>query len=109
GGRGRSTTRSRAPVLLAWGVAAAGAIGLVDALLPAHDRTFVGGLAPDAVRPVTSALIGPLALALLVVARGLARRKRRAWQVSLPLPAGARPPPPPPRSRHPAPRPPPAC
>ena len=88
-GRVRSTTRSRAPLLLAWGVAAAGAIGLVDALLPAHDRTFVGGLAPDAVRPVTSALIGPLALALLVVGRGLARRKRRAWQVSLVLLGGS--------------------
>jgi lysyl-tRNA synthetase class 2 len=88
-GRVRSTSRSRAPLLLAWGVAAAGAIGLVDALLPAHDRTFVGGLAPDAVRPVTSALIGPLALALLVVARGLARRKRRAWQVSLVLLGGS--------------------
>ncbi|HSC50507.1 MAG TPA: phosphatidylglycerol lysyltransferase domain-containing protein [Gaiellaceae bacterium] len=88
-GRARATSGSRAPLLLAWGVAAAGAIGLVDALLPAHDRGFVGGLAPDAVRPVTSALVGPLALALLVVARGLARRKRRAWQVSLVLLGGS--------------------
>ena len=37
-GRVRTTSGSRAPLLLAWGVAAAGAIGLVDALLPAHDR-----------------------------------------------------------------------
>jgi lysyl-tRNA synthetase, class II len=88
-GRERSTSSSRAPLLLAWGVAAAGVIGLVDALLPAHDRTLVSGLAPDAVRPVTSALVGPLALALLVVARGLARRKRRAWQVSLVLLGGS--------------------
>jgi lysyl-tRNA synthetase, class II len=88
-GRVRSTSGSRAPLLLAWGVAAAGAIGLADALLPAHDRSLVAGLAPDAVRPVTSALVGPLALALLVVARGLARRKRRAWQVSLVLLGGS--------------------
>jgi lysyl-tRNA synthetase, class II len=88
-GRVRSTSSSRAPLLLAWGVAAAGAIGLADALLPAHDRSLVAGLAPDAVRPVTSALVGPLALALLVVARGLARRKRRAWQVSLVLLGGS--------------------
>ena len=88
-GRVRSSSRSRAPLLLAWGVAAAGAIGLADALLPAHDRTLLSGLAPDAVRPVTSALVGPLALALLVVARGLARRKRRAWQVSLVLLGGS--------------------
>ncbi|HET7807033.1 MAG TPA: phosphatidylglycerol lysyltransferase domain-containing protein [Gaiellaceae bacterium] len=88
-GQVRSTSGSRAPLLLAWGVAAAGAIGLVDALLPARDRTFLGGLPPDAVRPVTHALVGPLALALLVVARGLARRKRRAWQVSLVLLGGS--------------------
>ncbi|HET7759093.1 MAG TPA: phosphatidylglycerol lysyltransferase domain-containing protein [Gaiellaceae bacterium] len=88
-GRVRSTPSSRAPLLLAWGVAAAGAIGLADALLPAHDLTFFGGLAPVAVRPVTSALVGPLALALLVVARGLARRKRRAWQLSLVLLGGS--------------------
>ena len=88
-GRERTTSNSRAPLLLAWGVAAAGMIGLVDALLPAHDRTLLSGLAPNAVRPVTSALVGPLALALLVVARGLARRKRRAWQVSLVLLGGS--------------------
>jgi lysyl-tRNA synthetase class 2 len=88
-GRVRSSSRSRAPLLLAWGVAAAGTIGLADALLPSHDRTFLSALAPDAVRPVTSALLGPLALALLVVARGLERRKRRAWQVSLVLLGGS--------------------
>jgi lysyl-tRNA synthetase, class II len=88
-GHVRSGSSSRAPLLLAWGVAAAGAIGLADALLPAHDRTFLGGLAPDAVRPVTSALVGPLSLALLVVARGLARRKRRTWQVALVLLGGS--------------------
>jgi lysyl-tRNA synthetase class 2 len=88
-GRVRSTSGSRAPLLLAWGVAAAGAIGLVDALLPPRDRTFLGGLPPDAVWPVTHALVGPLSLALLVVARGLVRRKRRAWQVSLVLLGGS--------------------
>jgi lysyl-tRNA synthetase class 2 len=88
-GRVRSRSRLRAPLLLAWGVAAAGTIGLADALLPSHDRTFLSALAPDAVRPVTSALLGPLALALLVVARGLERRKRRAWQVSVVLLGGS--------------------
>jgi lysyl-tRNA synthetase, class II len=88
-GHVRSGSSSRAPLLLAWGVAAAGAIGLADAILPSEDRTFLASLAPDAMRPVTSALVGPLALALLVVARGLARRKRRAWQVSLGLLGGS--------------------
>jgi lysyl-tRNA synthetase class 2 len=82
-GRKRITARARAPVLLAWGVAAAGTIGLADALLPSDHGTFLSGLSPDAVRPITNALVGPLSLALLVVAGGLARRKRRAWQVAL--------------------------
>ena len=88
-GRPRSSARSRMPLVLAWGVAAAGALGLADALLPSEDTTFFSALAPNAVRPVTSALVGPLALALLLGARGLARRKRRAWQVSLILLGGS--------------------
>src|SRR5712691_10517971 len=88
-GRARTTLRPRAPVLLAWGVAAAGALGLVDSLLPSNDHSFLASLAPDRARPITSALVGPLALALLLAARGLARRKRRAWQVSLVLLGGS--------------------
>jgi lysyl-tRNA synthetase, class II len=88
-GRTRSSARSPMPLVLAWGVAAAGALGLADALLPSDGRTFLSTLAPDAVRPVTNALVGPLALALLLAARGLARRKRRAWQVSLALLGGS--------------------
>jgi lysyl-tRNA synthetase class 2 len=88
-GRAHTSARSRAPLLLAWGVAAAAALGLADALAPSDDRTFLSALAPDAVRPITSALVGPLSLALLIAARGLARRKRRAWQVSLVLLGGS--------------------
>ena len=84
-GRPRAGSRSRAPLLLACAVAAVGALGLADALLPSRDQTLLSGLAPAAVQPVTTALVAPLALALLVVAGGLARRKRRAWQVSLAL------------------------
>jgi lysyl-tRNA synthetase, class II len=82
-GRPRSSARPRVPVLLAWGVAAAGALGLADALLPSREATFLSALAPSAILPVTSALLGPFALALLAAARGLARRKRRSWQLSL--------------------------
>jgi hypothetical protein len=88
-GRARASARSRMPLVLAWGVAGAGALGLADAFLPSEDRTFLSTLAPNAVRPVTSALVGPLALALLLAARGLARRRRRAWQVSLILLGGS--------------------
>jgi lysyl-tRNA synthetase class 2 len=88
-GHRRRTARPRAPLLLGWGVAAAGGLGLVDALLPSHERSALAFLAPDRVRPLTSALVGPLALALLLAARGLARRRRRAWQVSLVLLGGS--------------------
>jgi lysyl-tRNA synthetase class 2 len=87
--RACASSRPRAPLLLAWGVGAAAALGLADALAPSEDRTFLSALAPDAVRPITSALVGPLSLALLIAARGLARRKRRAWQVSLALLGGS--------------------
>src|SRR6185437_1170743 len=50
-GRARSSARSRMPLVLAWGVAAAGALGLAYALLPSDDRSFLSTLAPDAVRP----------------------------------------------------------
>ncbi len=39
-------------------------------------------------RPLAHALVPPLGLALLVVSRGLARRKRRAWQLALALLGG---------------------
>src|SRR3989440_3910989 len=87
--RAYASARSRAPLLLAWGVAAAAALGLADAVAPSVDRTFLSALALDAVRPITSALVGPLSLALLIAARGLARRKRRAWQVSVALLGGS--------------------
>ncbi|MGB2876271.1 MAG: phosphatidylglycerol lysyltransferase domain-containing protein [Gaiellaceae bacterium] len=88
-GRPRTSGRSRAPLLLAWGVAAAGALGFADALLPSEDRAMLAGLAPGAVRPITAALVGPLAIALVVVARGLARRKQRAWQAAVVLLGGS--------------------
>jgi lysyl-tRNA synthetase class 2 len=87
--RARTSARPRAPLLLAWGVAAAAVIGVVDALLPSNDDGFLASLAPDRVHPLTSALAGPLALALLLTAPGLVRRKRRAWQVSLVLLGGS--------------------
>jgi lysyl-tRNA synthetase, class II len=88
-GRARTSARARAPLLLAWGIGAAGAVGVVDAVLPSKGHGLLVSLAPDAVRPVTTALAGPLAIALLVAAPAVARRKRRAWQVSLALLGGS--------------------
>ncbi len=82
GGRARS---SRAPVVLAATVAVTGLVGVLDAILPARHGTLVDTLAPERVHPLASALVAPLGLALVVGARGLARRKRRAYALSVGL------------------------
>jgi len=84
-GIGRVGPRSRAPLLLAVAVAAAGALGVMDGILPSHGRSLLQTLAPGAVYPVTSALVAPLGLALILAARGLARGRRRAWQLAVVL------------------------
>jgi lysyl-tRNA synthetase, class II len=88
-GRRRFSLRSRAPGVLAVGVAAAGTLGLIAAVFPLHHHSVVAVMPPSRLRPLTHALVAPLSVALLLAARELARRKRRAWQVSLVLLGGA--------------------
>ncbi len=83
GGRPRASTRPRSPLVLAWFVAAAGLLGVLDAVTPDHRAALIGALAPEQVHGISEALVAPLGLALLVAARGLARRKRRAWQLAV--------------------------
>jgi lysyl-tRNA synthetase, class II len=83
GGRPRASTRPRSPLVLAWFVAAAGLLGVIDAVTPDHRAALIGALAPEQVHGISEALVAPLGLALLVAARGLARRKRRAWQLAV--------------------------
>jgi lysyl-tRNA synthetase class 2 len=84
-GRTRPKARPRAPLLLAALVAGTGAISVLDGILPARPDTLLAQLSLTRVTPVASALVAPLGLALLVGARGLARRKRRAYHVCLAL------------------------
>ena len=81
--RGRVGQRPRSPLVLAWFVAAAGLLGVLDAVLPNERPALIASLAPEHVHGVSEALVAPLGLVLLVAARGLARGKRRAWQVAL--------------------------
>src|SRR5207248_6820255 len=83
--RPRETTQPRSPLLLAALVAATGALSVLDGILPARPHTLLAQLSLARVAPVASALVAPLGLALIVVARGLARRKRRAYHVGLAL------------------------
>jgi lysyl-tRNA synthetase, class II len=84
-GRAHVGPRRRSPLVLSWFVAAAGLLGVLDAILPNGRHALVGELAPERVHGISTALVAPLGLALLVTARGLARRKRRAWQVAVAL------------------------
>jgi lysyl-tRNA synthetase, class II len=86
--RRRETEEPRSPLLLAALVAGTGAISVLDGILPARPHTLLAELSPARVAPVASALVAPLGLALLLVARGLARRKRRAYRIGLVLLVG---------------------
>jgi len=83
GGRARASGRPRSPLVLAWFVAAAGLLGVIDAVTPDHRTALIAAVAPEQVHGISEALVAPLGLALLVAARGLARRKRRAWQLAV--------------------------
>jgi lysyl-tRNA synthetase, class II len=84
-GRPRSTASPRAPLLLAAAVAVTGLVGVIDAVLPERPGSLLQTLAPERVHPLASALVAPLGLALMLVARGLARRKRRAQRLAVGL------------------------
>jgi lysyl-tRNA synthetase, class II len=82
-GRSRETVWPRSPLVLAVLVAATGGLGVLDGILPARPHTLLAQLAPERVQPIASALVVPLGLALIVLARGLARRQRRALHLSI--------------------------
>jgi lysyl-tRNA synthetase class 2 len=84
-GSSSTSARPRAPLVLAWLVAAVGGLGILDAVLPEHRHALVSALAPERIHGLSKAVVVPLGVALVVVARGLARRQRRAWLLALAL------------------------
>lgn len=84
-GRRRSSATPRSPLVLSWCVAAAGFLGILDAVLPEHRHALITVLAPERVQGLSSALVAPVSFVLLALARALARRKRAAWQLALAL------------------------
>jgi lysyl-tRNA synthetase class 2 len=75
--------RRRAPAVVAAFVAAGGALQLLHTVLPGGGGGVVRSLTPDGIVPLTRAAGAFTGFALLFAARGLARRRRRAWQVAV--------------------------
>jgi lysyl-tRNA synthetase, class II len=86
-GRTAARPSRRAPLVLAALVAAAGILDVASAVTPelAERMKLVEHVAPNFVPGLASALIVPTGLALIVLARGLKRRRRRAWQLTVAL------------------------
>ncbi|HEY5059644.1 MAG TPA: phosphatidylglycerol lysyltransferase domain-containing protein [Gaiellaceae bacterium] len=84
-GRPRSSAQPRSRLVLAWIVAGVALLAVLDALFPEHRRSLVVGFDAAHVHGITKALVAPLAAALVVTARGLARGNRRAWQIAVVL------------------------
>jgi lysyl-tRNA synthetase, class II len=88
-GRRAGCARRWTPTFLAVAVAAAGLLAVLEGILPHHGRSLVDVLAPAGVHPVLRSLVAPSGLALVLAARGLTRRKRRAWIVAVVVLAGS--------------------
>lgn len=78
-----------APFTLAALVALAGVFDMFVAIFPEYEASLVEQLAPVPVPGVGALLVAPIGLGLLVIARGLARRKRRAWQLAVVMLGGS--------------------
>ena len=79
--------RIESPTLVAWAAAVVGLIGVVSASTPefADRYDFVRGVLPQGFPSAARVLTLAFGLALLWLSRGLARRKRRAWQLAIAL------------------------
>ena len=80
-GVGRRSERAPAVVGVVVGVGAL--LNLVHVVLPGRNTGLVHDFTPDAVGPFAHAVGVVASVALLVAARGLVRRRRRAWQVAV--------------------------
>src|SRR5262249_15442169 len=81
----RHRVGTRAPFLVAFVVSAGALLNLMHAVLPGDDTGLLHAVTPDAIGPLAHAAGILVAVAMLFAARGLARRRRRAWQVAVSL------------------------
>jgi lysyl-tRNA synthetase class 2 len=81
----RKAAGRRWPIVLAVFVAASGILDVASAVTPAVQSRLqlIENATPNFVPKLASALVVPAGLMLVVLARGLWRRRRRAWQLTL--------------------------
>jgi len=79
-GRSRASARRRSRSVLSWLVGGVAVLAIVDGVLPEHRQSLVAAFDPAHIHGASKALVVPVAAALLVSARALARGSRRAWQ-----------------------------
>jgi lysyl-tRNA synthetase class 2 len=84
-GRPRDVPGKRSRSALAFVVALVGALGFLDALFPEHRRSLIASVDPAHVHGLSKALVAPIAVALVITARSLARGNHRAWQIAMGL------------------------
>lgn len=86
-GRRNEAGGSRTPLILGGFVALSGVLDFASALVPADLSRLdtIEAVTPTIVPHVARALVVPTGLALVVLARGLRRRRRRAWQLTTAL------------------------
>ena len=84
-GRSRTSGAPRSRVVLSWIVAGVALLAAIDGTFPEHRRSLVAAVDATHVHGLSKALVVPLALALVVTARSLARGSRRGWQLAVAL------------------------
>ena len=84
-GKKREGVSRRAPAILAIFVAVSGILDVASAITPAIDSrlSVIESATPNVVPKLASALVIPAGLALVVLARGLGRRRHRAWLLTV--------------------------
>jgi lysyl-tRNA synthetase class 2 len=73
----------RAPVVVGAIVGVGALLNLVHAVIPGENEGLIRNVTPDAIGPFAHAVGVVASVALLVAARGLVRRRHRAWQVAV--------------------------
>lgn len=74
--------RERVAVVVGFAVGVGALLNLLHSVLPGDNSGLLRNVTPDAVGPLARAAGVVASVALLVAARGLVRRRHRAWQVA---------------------------